>query len=824
MPSTFHFIPDNRKRREAETTMVTHSIPSTSPPRRHGTASDAGSPQLPSNCHHRDTNKRGNVKQSLYEESTPEYHQQDPHSGSQPQNKSLFIIMEQLVSLLNLTLQTSSKFLSPALANLAQKSFPTILQFMQQLTPLRIQHWIHILYISYANAIHLVLHSAQGQILTSNAVAIFENYLNLLTSVNMRQVIIDSMSFFIKCMNVLQTSEMKEVITSIPILTIRVIDTLSSGEAKLFYHSFSSLCSSIIEFVNQEDMTHLIAEITARFVHALEMEHCNFSPALKNRKKRKIFVAGGRRMMRRRKKKKNLPSYGGNDSGGEAAIQSKKRRERNQCMNRTYNKRFFLRDDDENEFDFDTDDETNDIQPTTYNQDRQVEDAILSSLSQDQTSYSDNAWLTKLGRPKDGASNYINRRTDNCGGDNKEGEISSLPSKVVLKNEDNEHENGNAQLSIGSSINLEELDIRSSNLNPSEDDDEHDDLTDIVDTTYLRSGIEKRRNKQNLKKGRNIKRKKQDLIDLSGNIVVDDGSIQDYTSNDSQQLDIEDLVLIDKDQTSTEKVKIEKTARRKKNKVPIVSSQEDYSTDSFYNILPNENDTSNKKTMNYIRGEESSIAHFNRALDDIASKIRNKTITEALNQNQSLTNAENNGELINKLSAKWYPKAAAAAGVGNECGQDTLASLSNAGMRKPIRFRANIGVSNIYHKNTQEETREEINHWKVIAKLVMERLTTRQKLIAGTILSLYMFFSIVWFSFGCYGVYQLITSSSSPSSTRPTISASSTSNEYVIRIVQDIYPKEVLMDTVTKAIEDRVLAGDSNFAESAAASLTDKEL
>jgi len=57
-------------------------------------------------------------------------------------------------------------------------------------------------------------------------------------------------------------------------------------------------------------------------------------------------------------------------------------------MNQTYNKCVFLHDDDEHDYDFDTDDDTND---------RQVEDAILSSLSPDQTSYSDNAWLTQLG-------------------------------------------------------------------------------------------------------------------------------------------------------------------------------------------------------------------------------------------------------------------------------------------------------------------------------------------------------------------------------------------------------------------------------------------
>ena len=99
----------------------------------------------------------------------------------------------------------------------------------------------------------------------------------------------------------------------------------------------------------------------------------------------------------------------------------------------------------------------------------------------------------------------------------------------------------------------------------------------------------------------------------------------------------------------------------------------------------------------------------------------------------------------------------------------------------------------------------------------------RQKFIAGTILALYVLFSFVWFSFGCEGLYRWFITSSS-SSVSPTILSTPTSNEYVIRIIQETLPKEVLIDTVAKAVENKVLADNTDYAEGIAASLSDMEL
>jgi len=251
-------------------------------------------------------------------------------------------------------------------------------------------------------------------------------------------------------------------------------------------------------------------------------------------------------------------------------------------------------------------------------------------------------------------------------------------------------------------------------------------------------------------------------------------------------------------------------------------TQEDWSRDSANDIVPTyQNLTSKKKATNFARGEESSIAHFYRALDDIATKIRNKTIAEALKQ--GLMNADNDGELDNKSGRKWYPNAATVAGARNEYGQDTLERLSTGRMRKPARFRANIGVSNI-HRENQKEMKGTNKCWKEIYQMFIGQLTTKQKFIIGMVLSVYVLFCIVWFTFGCYGLYRWFIAYPVPSI--PIVPPTPTSNEYIIRIVQETttLPKEALMDTVTKAIEDRVVAHNLDLIDNIAPSLADKEL
>ncbi len=677
--------------------------------------------------------------------------------------------------------------------------------------------------------------------------------MHLITCVNARQIIIDSMTFNIKLINLLSSTEFKSVMSSLPILTIRVIDTLSSGEAKLFYHSLWNLCSSAIDFVNQEDMIVLFAEITARVANALEMENLHYLPSRRKiqRRKRKVLIptttgvndknngiGGGTKVMtmRRRRKRKGsdqnqqqhqLPSYRINV----AALEARRRQERNHFMKQTYNQRVLLRHDDDNvdyqirmdghHHDHDCYGDEFDNGPVAFNQDRQVEDAILSSLSPDHSTYADDdAWLTRLGRHdknNDNAAENHDKNVNTSALFEDNFDAPSLPSKVILKN--NHDRNENTQFSIDSSIHLDDLDVQS---NDNVDEDE-DGYIDVVDTSYLRTGIEKSKlnnNSKNLYATDGNDRRLHSSID-DYHDMEDNEALAEDVDESKNYVDIEDLVLNSTDHADHNREDVNEDihhsdtgagVKEKKpmKKIDLTLSQEDIpernmSHDNLESI------GARKRNVD-IRGEKSTVAQFCRALDDIATTIRNQNISDVLK--------ENVGNSTNKKRAKWYPNAAAAAGAGNECGQDIL---QNWGMQ-PARFRANVGVGNTHSFEDNDEIDKKQSAWKAILKLISSQLTQKQKIVMVLIVSAYLFICSVWFVFGCYGVYNWIFDRSSHNVAASTTSTGISENEIVIRIIQEDRSKQALIDTVVKAVGDTAKAGESAFVKNIIASIQDEEL
>ena len=704
--------------------------------------------------------------------------------------------------------------------------------------------------------------------------------MNLLTSVNTRQVIIDSMGIIVKCANVLQSQEMKTLITSVPILLIRVIDTMSSGEAKLFYHSIGNLVSSMIDFVNQEDMTVLIAEVTARIVHALEMENYHHLPLSQRRKwkyhyhhnrnknkrndnnnnnhhnRKKVFIAGGKRMMmimkRKAKNKRNgihhdeqyYNHYYNNimtEDQLHNATEAEKRMKRNQYMNQTYNQKVLLQDNYDNE-DFNNLNE--DSAAMSFSHDRQVEDAILSSLSHDNTTmYSDSAWLTKLGR-RDGDHNtsgdhdlhlYRNNDDDTKDGGNKKGrtkdhdDAMSLPSKVILNaGESQDEHHVDAQFSVASSLNLDDLEVNTTSERNGRDmndvEDNEYDLVDVVDTAYLRSSI---RNKK--EKGL----KDQRYSNNQSSAVNDNTNDNEYRPKPkevgelgikNQQSDIEDLVFNrNSNSVSHEEMEINKTVPKtfepkREKKITLNMSDDAHlnkaKSDSKkvrrgYTPSYMKSKSKYQKTVGSIHGKEASVAHFYRALDDIATMIRNQTLTDILK-----------GETVNDKDTgkKWYPNAAAAAGLGNESGQETLNNLLNGkGLKKPTRYQANIGVGIEHNIQNDADENETISPWKAIFNMILGKLSMKHKAIIGIVVSVYICVSVAWFVFGCYGVYKWF----SASAVAP-IHDTQPINEYVIRIVQEV-PHTNVMEVAKDSIVESARSGTFDFAATVAASIAEKD-
>ncbi len=806
------------------------------------------------------------------------------------------ILWTQLLKLFNLSIRTSTKFLSPAVSSILQRTIPPILHSLEEVTPLRIQHWVHIIYISYANTIGLFLNSPQGQIVTQNILSIMDQSMNLLTSVNTRQVLIDTMSFVIKSINVLQSQEVKAVITSIPILIIRIIDTMSSGEAKLFYHSIGNLCTSMIDFVNQEDMTVLMAEITARMVHALEMEHYHHLPLTKRRqwrnaatttttrnhphhhKRKKVYIAGGKRMMmiikRKAKHKRNKIHHDDQyynhyyknvmtDDQLYHAIEAQNRMKRNKYMNQTYNQKTLLHHYDHDEFQYHENHDSGDDDTTinhngesaamSFSHDRQVEDAILSSLSHDNTTtYSDNAWLTRLGRKDDGDDddNDDNDDNDKLGQEcalqndtvergkagynlNKEEDDSddamSLPSKVILNTRKSQEDNVDTQYSIASSLNLDDLEVQTNsyhNLKGNVNVEEEYDLVDVVDTSYLRSSLKMRKEKSMMNTNskrredyefnqvddvsdENVKHSTQKMEGITGAEVTNESDIEDlvnFTSQASTELRQEAV-----ESTSKCTKKIRLNMSNDENSVKGVVKNKKYGRKHLPSYIKSKSKIQRKKDAFHVK--EGSVQHFYRALDDIATMIRSQAVN---NQLKDTADSKN-------FSKKWYSNAAAAAGLGNETGQDTLRSLLDGrGSGKPTRFQANIGVGTVHNGYKQVKDEQEQGVWKAILNMVLGQFTLKKKIFIGMVALFYVVVSFAWFIFGCYGIYRWFSGSggSDVESNHGLHSSSQPINEYVIRIVQEV-PKTAIMETVTKSLEDTVRSGNSNFAENLASAFVE---
>jgi hypothetical protein len=299
----------------------------------------------------------------------------NPSRSEDRDKESVVFVLEQLLNLMKLTFQTSSKVVTPALSQLVQSLFPTFQRFFQLITPLRLHQYLELLASSIHNIFKILSQSTKGKEVTSQIDNIVSDSIHFLASDNSRQVIVESVGVIVKGIDSIRTPEMKIFVSSIPVLIIRIIDTLSSGEAKLLYHSFFELLWKTIELLGQDETTIALAETTAQFIHVLESERYVYGPRSKGRKQRRVKVAG----------------LSTRDSS--AAVNSKKRYTRNRYTKDTYSNRVIL-------------DDASDLGIG-------VEDAILSSIGEG--TRSDHAWLTSLGKQED-----------------YEVDESSLPSRVIL--------------------------------------------------------------------------------------------------------------------------------------------------------------------------------------------------------------------------------------------------------------------------------------------------------------------------------------------------------------------------------------------------------
>ena len=193
-----------------------------------------------------------------------------------------------------------------------------------------------------------------------------------------------------------------------------------------------------------------------------------------------------------------------------------------------------------------------------------------------------------------------------------------------------------------------------------------------------------------------------------------------------------------------------------------------------------------------IDGEDAASRFF-RSLDELMDKKR----TDAL---QFVLKSPDN----DKVGA-WYPKAAAAAGAGNERGQDTLKQR----MRNKQSYRSGIGVG-----------RQTItNGWKQSSKDM-----GKDNFLTILFVACIGFLALTWFVLGFYGLYVIIFGPPKSGvlklgSILSMLKPSPASNEVVIRVVREVV--HLLPDgTVLEKLSDSSpLENLENIAECIAASV-----
>ena len=654
--------------------------------------------------------------------------------------QSALFLLNQILSLLKISLNASTKLVTPAIQQLLQSIVPTLTHYYQQLAPVRIQEWLQIGTSALQNIFTILSQTEQGKEVLSQINDVNSNTIHLLTSLNVRQVIIEGVGVHVKAIEALRTPQMKTFLMSLPVFSIRVLDIVSSGEAKLLYHSMTNLAWNMIELLGRDETTLALAEVTALLVNALERE-------------RECRGPWNRKQVRRvRKNRVKVASLHRNNMAAAAASNARKRYERNRFIAQTYTDRVMLKE------------KTTCSEDGSVYGDATVEDAILSSLGDG--TRSDNAWLTALGRNDDSSHGVI--------------DAASLPSKVMLPRIDS-----HAEVSVGS-IHLDEFDEQSQHKSlyaVDADRDENGEERETVDISYLRDGIKLRREKtERISNISALPSERGNSKHLSTMSIA--GSSIGHSVECDDQIGIEDLIL---DEDSTSQIQKSPVKRYEiKSKGSKHLEHEDYSRDSDDQSsddldldLDSEKNNNNGRTkIDPTRGLYSSSAHYYRTVEDFQTTLRNQNIAKELQNSKKDGDEAIPGVSISQSGdKKWQSKAVAAAGAGNEMGQNVLRRKGSSMHSMPTRFRANV---------EQAEEKEEDLQLVIIrvAKKLIGGVPRRHKIVLGIIVGGSIFFIIVWFLLGCYGLYFLTQQVFSHGANQmPSYGASQT--EFVLRIVQD---------------------------------------
>lgn len=584
------------------------------------------------------------------ERQTVQATEQHPFSQDAPQEKTrlqdqvLAGTLELLKMAGGVTLSTTGKLVYPPLHITRTILLPTLwnalIDYLGQVTPLRVKDWFRILSSSVHHIFTVIGNTKKGKIFQEKMRTVCGGLFDCVTSDVSRQALVDGMASLVKLSEALHTPETKALLEQLSVLACRLVDVAASGRNKKLLHDASDAVWAGLELMSDPSCTLALAEVTAYLCYALEMEDalCREVPMGKQRA-------------------------------------AQRRYQRNLYQKQTY------------------------VDPNlTTDANSTVEQAILSSLGET-------------------------------------GEEGSFPSNVILRQ-------GESATASETDWLHGEADEQNVGLNWRERAGDDIDLSLLHERISLRAAeLQRQREAQRKPVDTSFSHPKQEQTQDRP-----EQSVQQSVRRDD---DMEEIIVttVDENDDHVEYVEETREAEQPETATPadVKSKKRDLEYEKNGETAKKENGEIHEWLSEHFFGDlspvatgggESALSRFYRRLDEITSKKRAEAVTDILNRKAD-----------GKLS--WFPKAAAAAGAGNERGQDTIKNRVAA-------IRAQIGVS--------QET-------KIAPK---QRPMSLGEVIFGLL-------AMVWFVLGLYGFYALLSSGWTTFTVR-----SNVQQEVVVRIVREV--------------------------------------
>lgn len=228
-----------------------------------------------------------------------------------------------------------------------------------------------------------------------------------------------------------------------------------------------------------------------------------------------------------------------------------------------------------------------------------------------------------------------------------------------------------------------------------------------------------------------------------------------------------------------------------------------------------------------------SMKHFLHTLEKKLTEKRNSTVQSLLNTNKSTTDIETTSYQENETEGKkWYSRAAAASGIGNEQGQDTIhdilnkEKLSKTKKRKTIyRSHSNttphavlsssIGVgkesSNHRHLQTKDapSVKSPLSAFFVrnLRKIQQNKKYAIAVIIICVILTIFLLALALWTFLGFYGLYHIYLSYSLVDSSETLLSPSPPAESTVMSnsVFQTSKSSDILSEGKTLSMDQKEL-------------------